>query len=211
MPGDLIEVRLATGAVAEAKSVMIATGARWREINVPGRARIPQSRRRLLSALRRAAVQGQARRGDRRRQFRRGGRDRPRRTGGSRTVIEYDNLLRADAVLNRRLASLGNVSVVTGAQTTEVRGDGRRVTGLAYRDRQSGAAHMLELEGVFVQIGLVPNTDWLKGTLQLSPAARSRSTRAARPPCRACSRPATAPSCPTSRSSLPWARAPRHP
>jgi alkyl hydroperoxide reductase subunit F len=54
-------------------------------------------------------------------------------------------------------------------ETTQVQGDGQRVTGLAYRDRQSGAVHSVELAGVFVQIGLLPNTDWLKGTVKLSP------------------------------------------
>ena len=84
-------------------------------------------------------------------------------------MIEYDPQLRADAVLTRKLHSLPNVTVITGAQTTDVIGDGQRVTALKYKDRQSGAAHTLELAGVFVQIGLVPNTDWLKGTVKLSP------------------------------------------
>jgi NADH-dependent peroxiredoxin subunit F len=84
------------------------------------------------------------------------------------TVIEFDARLRADAVLIRKLDSLPNVTVITSAQTTEVLGDGQRVISLAYQDRASGAAHTLELAGVFVQIGLVPNTDWLKGTVKLS-------------------------------------------
>jgi NADH-dependent peroxiredoxin subunit F len=84
-------------------------------------------------------------------------------------LIEYDTQLRADAVLTRKLRSLTNVTIITGAQTTEVTGDGERVNGLVYKDRQSGAPHTLNLAGVFVQIGLVPNTDWLKGTVKLSP------------------------------------------
>jgi alkyl hydroperoxide reductase subunit F len=72
-------------------------------------------------------------------------------------------------VLTRKLHSLPNVTVVTSAQTTEVVGDGQKVAALNYKDRQSGAAHTIELAGVFVQIGLVPNTDWLKGTVKLSP------------------------------------------
>jgi alkyl hydroperoxide reductase subunit F len=83
-------------------------------------------------------------------------------------VIEYDAHLRADAVLTRKLHSLANVTVITSAQTTEVLGDGQRVIALTYKDRQSGATHKVELAGVFVQIGLVPNTDWLKGTVALS-------------------------------------------
>jgi alkyl hydroperoxide reductase subunit F len=84
-------------------------------------------------------------------------------------LIEYDAQLRADAVLVRKLHSLSNVTIITGAQTTEVMGDGERVNGLVYKDRQSGVPHTLDLAGVFVQIGLVPNTDWLKGTVKLSP------------------------------------------
>jgi len=84
-------------------------------------------------------------------------------------LIEYDAQLRADAVLTRKLRSLSNVTIITGAQTTEVTGDGERVNGLIYKDRQSGALHTLDLAGVFVQIGLIPNTDWLKGTVKLSP------------------------------------------
>src|SRR6202162_504807 len=168
IPGDLIEVRLAGGGALTAKSVIIATGARWREINVPGEreyrnrgvAYCPHCDGPLFKGKRVAVIGG----------------------GNSGveaaidlaglvshvTVIEYDAQLRADAVLTARLRSLPNVTVITSAQTTEVLGDGTRVTSLTYKDRQSGAAHTLELAGVFVQIGLVPNTDWLKGTLKLS-------------------------------------------
>lgn len=71
-------------------------------------------------------------------------------------------------MLQRKLRSLPNVTVHTDAQTTEIEGDGQKVTGLVYKDRVGGASHKVELEGVFVQIGLVPNTEWLKGTLALS-------------------------------------------
>ena len=76
--------------------------------------------------------------------------------------------LKADAVLQRKLASLPNVDVILNAQTTEVLGDGSKVNGLAYKDRVSGDAKQVALEGIFVQIGLLPNTDWLKGTVELS-------------------------------------------
>jgi len=72
-------------------------------------------------------------------------------------------------VLRRKLESLANVTVIAGAQTTEVIGDGQRVTALSYKDRQHGTVHTLELAGVFVQIGLKPNTEWLKGVVKLSP------------------------------------------
>jgi NADH-dependent peroxiredoxin subunit F len=169
VPGDLIEVKLVNGGALKARSVIIATGARWREINVPGEreyrnrgvAYCPHCDGPLFKGKRVAVIGG----------------------GNSGveaaidlaglvshvTLIEYDVRLRADAVLIRKLHSLSNVTVITGAQTTEVTGDGERVTGLAYTDRQSGSLITLELAGVFVQIGLVPNTDWLKGTVKLSP------------------------------------------
>jgi len=169
VPGELIEVRLAGGAALRARSVVIATGARWREINVPGEreyrnrgvAYCPHCDGPLFKGKPVAVIGG----------------------GNSGveaaidlagivshvTLIEYDPQLRADAVLTRKLASLPNVRVITNAQTTAVSGDGQRVTGLGYKDRAGGTSHSLELAGVFVQIGLVPNTDWLKGVVKLSP------------------------------------------
>ena len=85
------------------------------------------------------------------------------------TLIEFDGQLRADAVLQRKLASLPNVRVVVSAQTTEVTGDGAKVNGLVYKDRGSGELHRIELEGIFVQIGLLPNSDLAKGALELTP------------------------------------------
>ena len=168
VPGDMLEVKLTNGAVLKAKSVVIATGARWREINVPGEreyrnrgvAYCPHCDGPLYKGKPVAVIGG----------------------GNSGveaaidlaglvshvTVIEYDAQMRADAVLTRKLHSLPNVTVITSAQTTEVVGNGQRVTALVYKDRQSGASHTVELAGVFVQIGLVPNTDWLKGTVKLS-------------------------------------------
>jgi alkyl hydroperoxide reductase subunit F len=168
IPGDLIEVKLDNGGSLKARSVVIATGARWREINVPGEreyrnrgvAYCPHCDGPLFKGKRVAVVGG----------------------GNSGveaaidlaglvshvSLLEFDPALRADAVLIRKLQSLPNVTIITGAQTTEVTGNGERVVGLVYKDRQSGALNTLELAGVFVQIGLVPNTDWLKGTIKLS-------------------------------------------
>ena len=84
------------------------------------------------------------------------------------TLLEFGAELRADAVLQRKLKSLANVTIHTGAQTTEVTGDGNKVNGLDYKDLASGEMKHIQLEGIFVQIGLVPNTEWLKGTLELS-------------------------------------------
>src|SRR5699024_8991612 len=85
------------------------------------------------------------------------------------TVIEFDGKLRADEVLQRKLRSLPNVDIIVNGQTTDVLGDGQKVNGLRYKDRVSGELHDVELEGIFVQIGLLPNTEWLKGALELSP------------------------------------------
>jgi alkyl hydroperoxide reductase subunit F len=85
------------------------------------------------------------------------------------TLLEFDVQLRADAVLQRKLHSLPNVTVITSAQTTEVTGNGEKVNGLRYKDRNTDELRSVELEGIFVQIGLLPNTDWLKGTIELSP------------------------------------------
>src|SRR5690606_12402278 len=85
------------------------------------------------------------------------------------TLVEFDSQLRADEVLQRKLRSLPNVTIIVSAQSTEVQGDGKRVTALVYKDREGGDSHRVELDGIFVQIGLLPNTDWLKGDLELSP------------------------------------------
>lgn len=168
VPGALHELRLASGATLKARTVVISTGARWREINVPGEreyrnkgvAYCPHCDGPLFKGKPVAVIGG----------------------GNSGveaaidlagivshvTLIEFDAQLRADAVLQARLRSLSNVTVITHAQTTEVLGDGQRVTGLACKDRGTGRTRTVELAGVFVQIGLVPNTDWLKGTLKLS-------------------------------------------
>ena len=169
VPGEMIEVKMVGGASLRARSVVIATGARWREINVPGEreyrnkgvAYCPHCDGPLFKGKKVAVIGG----------------------GNSGveaaidlaglvshvTLVEYDQQLRADAVLVRKLQSLSNVSIVTHAQTTEVLGDGQKVVGLKYKDRSSGEIREIELAGVFVQIGLVPNTDWLKGTVKLSP------------------------------------------
>jgi alkyl hydroperoxide reductase subunit F len=84
------------------------------------------------------------------------------------TLIEFADQLKADAVLVSKLKSLPNVTIHANAQTTEITGDGSKVNGLSYKDRATDTVHHIELEGVFVQIGLVPNTEFLKGTLELS-------------------------------------------
>jgi len=169
IPGGLIELKFDSGASVKSKSVILATGARWREINVPGEkeyrnrgvAYCPHCDGPLFKGKDVAVIGG----------------------GNSGveaaidlagvvshvTLVEYDAQLRADAVLTRKLHSLPNVTVITSAQTTEITGDGQRVNALHYTDRQSGALNKVDLAGIFIQIGLVPNTDWLKGVVKLSP------------------------------------------
>ena len=84
------------------------------------------------------------------------------------TVLEFADSLRADEVLQKKLHSLPNVTVIKNAQTTEVVGDGSKVTSLIYKDRATDELHKVELEGIFVQIGLLPNSEWLKGSVALS-------------------------------------------
>lgn len=167
--GGLHEVRFASGASLKAKSLILATGARWREMNVPGEqqyrnrgvAYCPHCDGPLFKGKRVAVIGG----GN-------SGVEAAIDLAGivsQVTLIEFDSVLRADAVLQRKLHSLPNVKVIANALTTEVTGDGQKVNGLVYKDRVSDVLHTLELEGIFVQIGLLPNTDWLKGTLELSP------------------------------------------
>ena len=168
-PGGLIEVQLESGASLKAKSVILSTGARWRQMGVPGEeqyrnrgvAYCPHCDGPLYKGKRVAVIGG----------------------GNSGveaaidlagivqhvTLVEFDAKLRADEVLQRKLRSLKNVDIITSGQTTEVLGDGNKVNGLVVKDRTSGESRTVELEGVFVQIGLLPNTEWLKGTVELSP------------------------------------------
>jgi alkyl hydroperoxide reductase subunit F len=85
------------------------------------------------------------------------------------TLLEFADELKADDILVRKLKSLDNVEILLSARTTEVLGNDRQVTALKYEDRKSGELRSLDLEGVFVQIGLLPNTDFVKGTIELSP------------------------------------------
>jgi alkyl hydroperoxide reductase subunit F len=162
-------VTLANGAELKARTVILAPGASWRQMNVPGEAEYrnkgvaycPHCDGPLFKGKRVAVIGG----------------------GNSGveaaidlaniaahvTLLEFDPALRADAVLQAKLRSLSNVTILTSAQTTDVTGDGSKVTGLIYKDRASNQPRTLALDGIFVQIGLIPNTQWLQGTLTLSP------------------------------------------
>ena len=165
-----IRVRLDNGAKLKSRSIVLAPGARWRSMNVPGEAEYrnkgvaycPHCDGPLFKGKRVAVIGG----------------------GNSGveaaidlagivahvTLIEFDAKLRADEVLQRKLRSLANVRIIVSALTTEVHGNGSKVVGLSYQDRGGGGGvDRVELDGIFVQIGLLPNSEWLKGTLELSP------------------------------------------
>jgi alkyl hydroperoxide reductase subunit F len=165
---DLIELKLESGATLKSKVVILATGARWRELNVLGEkeyrgkgvAYCPHCDGPLFKGKPVAVVGG----------------------GNSGveaaidlagfvahvTLFQFDTALKADAVLQKKLRTLTNVTIITSAQTTEITGDGIKMNGLTYTDRVTGESKHLALDAVFVQIGLLPNSDWLKGTLNLS-------------------------------------------
>ncbi|MCS5781405.1 NAD-binding protein [Klebsiella pneumoniae subsp. pneumoniae] len=88
------------------------------------------------------------------------------------TLLEFAPEMKADQVLQDKVRSLKNVDIILNAQTTEVKGDGSKVTGLQYRDRVSGDEHHVALAGIFVQIGLLPNTTWLEGAVEAQPHGR---------------------------------------
>lgn len=170
IPADesgLATVKLANGGTLKAKTVILSTGARWRNVNVPGEEELrskgvaycPHCDGPLYKGRKVAVIGG----------------------GNSGveaaidlagivehvTLIEFGEKLRADAVLINKAKSLSNVTILTNAQTTQITGTDK-VNGLTYKDRVSDDEYHLELEGVFVQIGLVPNTEWLKGTVELN-------------------------------------------
>jgi alkyl hydroperoxide reductase subunit F len=167
--GGLHEIQFENGASLQAKTLILSTGARWREMNVPGEqqyrgkgvAYCPHCDGPLFKGKHVAVIGG----------------------GNSGveatidlagivahvTLIEFDSQLRADAVLQKKLNSLSNVTIIKSALTTEVLGDGQKVSALVYQDRSTEQLHTVELEGIFVQIGLLPNSDWLKGVVELSP------------------------------------------
>ncbi len=167
-PGGTIGVTLDNGALLQARSVILSTGARWKNVNVPGEAEYrnkgvaycPHCDGPLFKGKDVAVIGGG-------------------NSGveaaidlagvvGHVTVVEFADQLKADAVLVKKLHSLGNVTVHVNAQTTQITGDGQKVNGLVFKDRASGAEHRIDLAGVFVQIGLVPNTEFLKGVVELS-------------------------------------------
>jgi alkyl hydroperoxide reductase subunit F len=163
-----VVVTMDSGATLTARTVILATGARWRTMGVPGEQEYrnkgvtfcPHCDGPLFKGKRVAVIGG----------GNSGVEAAIDLSGvvGHVTLLEFDSALRADDVLQRKLRSLANVDVILEAATTQVRGDGTKVTGLAFDDRVTSSSHLLDLEGVFVQIGLLPNTEWLKGSVDLN-------------------------------------------
>lgn len=166
--GGLIEVQTESGATLKAKTVILSTGARWRSMNVPG-----EDEYRTKGVTYCPHCDGPL--------FK--GKDVAVIGGGNSgveaaidlagvvkhvTLLEFAGELKADAVLQKKVRSLPNVTIILNAMTTAVIGDGKKVTGLTYKDRTTDEEHQVALEGIFVQIGLLPNTDWLKDTVELT-------------------------------------------
>lgn len=165
-PGELHQIETASGATLKARSIILATGARWRNMNVPGEDQYrtrgvtycPHCDGPLFKGKHVAVIGG----------------------GNSGveaaidlagvvkhvTLLEFAPELKADSVLQAKVRSLPNVDIILNAQTTEVKGDGQKVTGLSYLNRVDDTQHALVLEGIFVQIGLLPNTQWLEGSVE---------------------------------------------
>ena len=159
-----IRVELESGATLKSKTVIVATGARWRNLGVPGEeefrnrgvAYCPHCDGPLFKGKHVAVIGGG-------------------NSGveaaidlagivGHVTVFEFQPKLKADQVLQDRLKSLSNVTVHTNVQVKEINGL-EKVNGITYTERDTGVNQHLSLEGVFIQIGLVPNTDWLEGAV----------------------------------------------
>ena len=157
----LIEVGLDNGTKLESRTVVIATGARCRLLGIPGETEFRNKGVAYCTHCDGPLFKGKP----------------VAVIGGGNsgieaaidlasmvdhvTVLEFLPELKADQVLQDKLYSLDNVTVIKNAQTTGLYGDSR-LERLEYTDRESGQEHSLDVEGCFIQVGLVPNTEWLK-------------------------------------------------
>ena len=161
------EVELQSGGKLESKTIILATGARWKELGIPGEiefkgkgvAYCPHCDGPLFKGKRVAVIGGG-------------------NSGveaaidlagivGHVSLLEFAPGLKADKILIDRLKTLGNVDIILNAQTIDIQG-GEKVNRMQFLNRETNEKKFLDLEGVFIQIGLIPNTDWLKGVLDLS-------------------------------------------
>ena len=169
-PDGLVHLSFESGATLRSRVVILATGARWKSLGVPGEseyrnrgvAYCPHCDGPLFKG-KRVAVIGGGNSGVEAAVDLAG-------LAGHVALLEFEDSLQADAVLQERARSLPNLTIIESAQTTAVLGDGERVEALAFTDRKSGEEHSLPIDGVFVQIGLVANTEWLiESSVALSP------------------------------------------
>ncbi len=172
-PYGLHTIHARSGGVLKARAVIIATGATWRTLGVPGE---DEYRNRGVSFCphcdgplfkdKNVVVVG----------------------GGNSgveaaidlagiakhvTVVEFMDTLKADQVLLNTLHNLPNTEIITSAAVSKVEGNSTKVTAVKYIDRNSAnnsesKEHVIEADGVFVQIGLAPNTRWLANQIPLN-------------------------------------------
>ena len=168
VPGELIEVRMESGAMIRSKTVILAPGASFRQLGIEGEDQHigrgvafcahcdgPLYKNKMVAVIgsgnaAAGAVIDLAGIAD------------------HVTLLVRNNEMQADLVLQEKIRSLPNVTIKTSSQAFEVTGENNRVNGLIYRNLVTGQAHSLKMDGIFVQIGQRPATEWLKGTVDLN-------------------------------------------
>ncbi len=161
-------INLNTGETFETRSIILATGAQWRKLGVPGEEEnigkgvafcahcdgpffkgkdisvIGGGNSGVEAALDLAGIVKHV------------------------TVLEFADELKADQVLINKAKEKSNIEFITGAATQEIKATDGKVSSIVYQDRSTGETHERDLSGVFVQIGLVPNTEFVKGFVDLN-------------------------------------------
>ncbi|GAF61635.1 alkyl hydroperoxide reductase protein F [Psychrobacter sp. JCM 18903] len=161
-------IHLNTGETFETRSIILATGAQWRKLGVPGEeenigkgvafcahcdgpffkgkdiAVVGGGNSGIEAALDLAGIVKHV------------------------TVLEFADDLKADQVLINKAKEKANIEFITGAATQEIKATDGKVTSIVYQDRSTGDTHERDLAGVFVQIGLVPNSAFVKGFVDLN-------------------------------------------
>ncbi|TKB44202.1 alkyl hydroperoxide reductase subunit F [Thalassotalea mangrovi] len=164
--GTLKTLHLSSGEVLTTKTLIIATGAKWRELGVEGEkenlgqgvAYCPHCDGPFFKGKDVAVIGG----GN-------SGVEAALDLAGmvkSVTLFEFLPELKADRVLVEKAEANPNITIIKNAKTEKVVSDGSKVTGLQYQDRVSGDSHEVALDGIFVQIGLVPNSDFVDGLVE---------------------------------------------